>query len=309
MAIGNGSFSGHETFPFRYAWMKKGVDAVAEDPNVFSDDEAMSILGVGKNMVRSIRHWCLATGLLENTKSKGAAKSGLSVSALGKALFGDVGFDPYLEDPATLWILHWQLASDSTLATTWYWAFGHVHEPEFTKDALLSSLKVWIQTQGLKAASDGTLERDVDCFLRTYARSRGGSGAVQEDSLDCPLVELGLILPSADHSAFAFVRGDHPTLSDGVLLYAVSVFWSAQAKSREALSLADLAHRPGSPGRVFKLDEDALATRLDRLDKLTGGGMVYDETAGLRQLYLKKEISATRALRLVYRRSPVKAGC
>ena len=51
MEINGGAFSGHETFPFRYSWMKKGVDAVAADPNVFGDDEAMSILRVGKNMV------------------------------------------------------------------------------------------------------------------------------------------------------------------------------------------------------------------------------------------------------------------
>jgi hypothetical protein len=59
------SFSGHETFPFRYAWLKKGVDAVSQDPLVFSDDRAMIKLGVGKNMVRSIRHWCLAARLIE----------------------------------------------------------------------------------------------------------------------------------------------------------------------------------------------------------------------------------------------------
>jgi len=309
MEIGNGSFSGHETFPFRYAWMKKGVDAVAENPNVFGDDEAMSILGVGKNMVRSIRHWCVAAGLLENVKVKGKPRGGLAVSELGRAIFGEGGFDPYLEDPATLWILHWQLASDPLRATTWYWTFGHVHEPEFTKEALISALNDWIQTQRLKPVSRGTLERDVDCFLRTYVRSRSGSGVILEDSLDCPLVELGLILPSPDHSAFAFVRGDHPTLSDAVVVHSVCEFASRQARSREALPLADLAHRPGSPGRVFKLDEDTLATRLDRLDKLTGGAMVYDETAGLRQLYLTKPIPATRALRLVYRRTTVKAGC
>ena len=29
-------FSGHETFPFRYPWLKKGFDAVADDPSVFT---------------------------------------------------------------------------------------------------------------------------------------------------------------------------------------------------------------------------------------------------------------------------------
>ena len=59
------SFAGHETFTLRYGWLKKAVDAVHEDPIVFTRDDALVRLGVGKNMVRSIRHWGLATGILE----------------------------------------------------------------------------------------------------------------------------------------------------------------------------------------------------------------------------------------------------
>ena len=59
------SFSGHETFPFRYTWLKKGVDAVMDDPAVFTSDRSTITLGVGKNMVRSIRHWCNAAGLIQ----------------------------------------------------------------------------------------------------------------------------------------------------------------------------------------------------------------------------------------------------
>src|SRR5205085_5338801 len=105
-AVGNRlSFSGHETFVFRHAWLKKAVDAVAEEPAVFSQDNAIVTLGVGKNMVRSIRHWGLATGMLaEEPKSRGIR---LQVTELGQMLLGQSGFDPYLEDPNTLWLLHW----------------------------------------------------------------------------------------------------------------------------------------------------------------------------------------------------------
>ena len=65
----NPSFSGHQTFPFRYTWLKKGVDAVMDNPNVFTDDDAPVILGVGKNMVSSIRHWCSVSGLIEKRKT------------------------------------------------------------------------------------------------------------------------------------------------------------------------------------------------------------------------------------------------
>ena len=63
------SFAGHETFPFRYTWLKKGVDAVGKDPEVFGREDAMVTFGVGKNMVSSIRHWGLAVGTLDENAS------------------------------------------------------------------------------------------------------------------------------------------------------------------------------------------------------------------------------------------------
>src|SRR3954447_18981402 len=104
------TFSGHETFPFRYPWLKKGYDAVREDVTVFGRDDAITTLGVGKNMVRSIRHWCLAAGLLEEGRGTGENRATtLRPSTLGDWLLHDeTGRDPYLEDPATLWLLHWQ---------------------------------------------------------------------------------------------------------------------------------------------------------------------------------------------------------
>jgi hypothetical protein len=57
-------FSGHETFACRYAWLPKALQAIQSDPRVFADDdEAIVELGVGKNMVRSIRFWVEASGM------------------------------------------------------------------------------------------------------------------------------------------------------------------------------------------------------------------------------------------------------
>ena len=35
------AFARHETFHFRYGWLKKGIDAVAEDPQMFSRADAL----------------------------------------------------------------------------------------------------------------------------------------------------------------------------------------------------------------------------------------------------------------------------
>ncbi len=280
------AFSGHETFPFRYAWLKKGLDAAADDPAVFRRDEALTALGVGKNMVRSIRHWCLAAGVIEEVGGGSRRPSGcFRPTPFGRALLADDGWDPYLEDPATPWLLHWQVASNARRCTTWFWAFSHYHEPEFTRDALFAALLTWAQAAGARRLAANSLRRDIDCFLRTYVPSRQTKVLLLEDTLDCPLVELGLLRATPGRPAFQFNRGAQPHLPDGVFCYAALDFWGRFAGAARTLSLADLARQPGSPGQLFKLDESSLADRCARLERWTGGAVGYDETAGLRQLY------------------------
>ena len=141
--IERGSFAGHETFPLRYAWLRKAVQHVAKTPGIFLEEDAMVHLGVGKNMVRSIRHWGLVCSVIEEVpNTRGRA---LRPTALGRALFDDEGWDPFMEDPATLWLLHYELASVPDQATTWYLVFSHLPQPEFTKAELLTWLLKLVQ--------------------------------------------------------------------------------------------------------------------------------------------------------------------
>ncbi len=290
------SFSGHETFPFRYPWLKKGIDAVREDGDVFLRDDAITTLGVGKNMVRSIRHWCLAAGVLEESRQGG----GLRPTRLGTLVFNDDGLDPYLEDPATLWLLHWQIASNRARSTTWFWTFSHFNEPEFTREALTSALFKWTQTLSGKQVAESSLKRDVEVFLRTYVPSRQSRTEHPEDTLDCPLVELGLIFQPGGGQTFQFRRGAQRGISDAMLLFAVLSFWEAFAPNTETLAIHDLARQPGSPGRLFKIDESSLVERLEGVEQQTSGALSYGETAGLRQLYRRERLDANEVLADAY---------
>lgn len=149
----------------------------------------------------------------------GTRRGGLRPSELGEALFRDDGCDPYLEDPTTLWLVHWAVASNEQRATTWFWGFSYFHEPEFTKETLLSALLNWVSTVGWKRPSPSSLRRDLDCFVRTYLPSRQ-SASVPEDTLDCPLVELNLICETGARHMYRFARGAQPQLPDPVLFYA-----------------------------------------------------------------------------------------
>ncbi len=134
-------FAGHETFTLRYGWLKKAVDATGERQDIFLQDDALVTLGVGKNMVRSIRHWGLVTGILEESQDVSNNRGRyIRPSALGSLLFGPHGLDPYLEETGTLWLIHWQLAGLPDCPTTWFWVFNHLPDAEFTKEKLLSEL-------------------------------------------------------------------------------------------------------------------------------------------------------------------------
>lgn len=89
------SYTGHETFPFRYSWPTKGVRFLELHPDLFARGDAIVVLGVGKNMVGSIRHWCDTLGLIERADRLGQMRP----TPLGQALLGPGGWDPYLQNP------------------------------------------------------------------------------------------------------------------------------------------------------------------------------------------------------------------
>lgn len=288
---GRGSFAGHETFPFRYQWLHKAVREVDRDPEIFLAEDAMVRLGVGKNMVKSIRHWGLVTGILDAVPNpEGGRMPRIKVSDLGRRLLGRGGWDPFLEDPASLWLVHWELCSRPEDATTWYWVFNHLPQPEFTKTELTGWLMALVEERGWSRISEKSLGRDVDCFLRCYVPVKVSRTVSIEDVLDCPLVELGLIREFGGRGSYFLDRADRPTLPDMVFAYALATFLNAYHGSVRTVPLDSLAYAPGGPGRIFSLSEDALLHRLERIDGTTGGSLVYDDTAGLRQVLIKERL-------------------
>jgi hypothetical protein len=298
-------FYGHETFPFRNGWLKKGISALLGTPNFFTQDRAMIVLGVGKNMVRSIRHWGLAARIFEEANGPGS-RGGLRETEFGRRLFLDPGYDSYLEDPATLWLIHWQLASNIRVAAMWYWVFSYWNVVEFTKTALVKEVEAWIIKEGFKAISVNSLRRDADCFVRTYVHSkRNRNEVISEDTLDCPLVDLHLIEELADGKTYRFLRGPQSTLPDEILAFALIEFWNSQGSTASSLAFEKIAFEPGSPGKIFKIDEDSLASRLEKIDIISGGTLAYDETGGLKQIYklVDQEIDPLRFLDSYYLKS------
>lgn len=287
----NPTFAGHQTFALRSGWLKKGMDAIQsgnpEDPEhhpgeFFHRPDALVVLGVGKNMVQSIGHWLTATRMARDT-SKGRGRI-LEPTELGQALFGGPeggGWDPFLEDEATLWLLHWQLASAGSPAFTWVWTFNYLRDYDFTKDQLVDAVTHGAASRIVKVPSRETIDRDVQCMLNCYVEA--GSSSQSEDDLDCPLRGLHLIHLSFGRQ-YRLQAGEKPTLPLEVFCYALTCFWSEFHAASFTLSVRDLTYAEGSPGRVFKLDEDSVFAYLDEVERVSGGALRFEDSALSRQV-------------------------
>lgn len=300
-------FSGHETFPLRYGWLKKVYDAVeatskeSNNRNIFLDEEAIARFGVGKNMVKSMRYWALA-GKVIVAQSRGVFKGPFRTTPDAKAIFANDGWDPYLEEPASLWWLHWQLAASPRPITTAYFVFNHYHSPTFYRDQLRAELQRYCAGIGFADLAPFTLKRDVECFVRTYAARNGES---EEESLESLLAELALIQPMGGRDGFILPRGPKPSLPDAVFFYGLVEF----ARSRHAVrsfNVETIAHDPGSPGRVFLLDEEALVERLSSIEQMSHGSVTWSETAGLRQMFFHQDPTTIDSLSILARAYPTR---
>lgn len=281
------SFSGHETFPLRYGWLKKAFERVAETEHDHNNkslcwgEDAIAKFGVGKNMVASIRHWATNCDIIEESDKEDTVKT----TTLGQKLFGNngiKGIDPYMEHPATLWLIHWKLAAQPK-KTTWFWAFGHYPAVAFSRSQFVQRIGRLAQDRAWPRVSNTTIKNDVACFIRTYAARQPTGRTGHDDALESPLTELGLIKTIGEKDGFRFVRGPKATLTDGMFVYALLDFWSRYSDS-STLSFEALTYEPGGPGRVFALEENDVVDRLTALEDITSGKLRWSEAAGLKQV-------------------------
>lgn len=289
------AFGRHETFPLRFGWLTKGHQAWVENPNIFEQEDATVTLGVGKNMVSAIKYWMLATRIVEHEKTV------LRPSELGSRIFGEEGWDPYLEDDATIWLLHWLLASNATDATTVFWFFNRFHKPEFTSTELQNALKSFVAENLSSRVSESTLKHDIALLTRMYQSTASSKSVPLEESLDSPFVLLGLIRPqpgSKYHESKPEFRSRLPLMA---LAYAVTEMFEHFGGTE--IPVERLMRSNGTlaaPGSVFRLTEECLIAKLEEMIAWQPGAFEIRESAGIHQLYRLIQIAPLEILQRYY---------
>jgi hypothetical protein len=283
------SFAKHESFHIRDGWLRKGLYALQDNPGIFLNSEASTILGLGTNMVRSLRFWMAATGLTEEIREGRCTIQRLTP-------FGATVYkcDKYLEEDGTLWLIHYHLASNPREASTWYWFFNHFDQPTFSKTGFVDALALWIREN---ADLSGThrpqiarrsLERDFECLVKTYLPS--GRERSPEDTIECPLANLELLRIEVDgrDPMYRFLKPDIERIDPLVVLYTMRDWLDQSGRGDQGeLNFAEVLREPVSVGRIFNLDASGLSTLLVRLQEAYPQFRVQRvQTAGLDILQL-----------------------
>ena len=301
-------FSGHETFVCRYAWLPKAAEALqlAENSKIFGDEDgAMVRLGVGKNMVRSVRFWAECSGIIEPLPANG----GYAVASFGQQLLGHDGHDQYLERPVTLWLLHWKISTNPKAPIfQWVQMLNHWHRAEFTEIEALDFLTRKLPNTG-KPLSPRTLDDGLRVFVNSYIPTRGRKGEVAEEHLDSPLVELGLLRRSGERTntktgdrepIYAFAVEDKPAISPELFAYCLNDFWQNEHPNEQTIPFAAVAVGEGSPGQVFKLPEASIRHYLDQIAHSSKSRFSFEESASLQQVTRSSKANGFDFLERVY---------
>ena len=260
-------------------------------------------MGLGKNMVRALRFWVQATGMAE------PEADGLRVSDLGHAILLDTKGDPFLEDVRTLWLLHWKLATHvKEPLFAWDYMLNRWQEPEIWRSRVTRAFRFEAETMGRKL-SRVTIEQHFDVFLHTYIPTRSRKTNVQEDTLDCPLVQIGLLeqigerIPensTKSEPIFAFRREEKPEISPGLFCYCLNDFWEKRHQNEKTMLFKEVAVGHGSPGQIFKLPEAEIRERLDAIAEESEGVFDFEESAASQTVFRPEAPTPEQMLSVIY---------
>ncbi|WP_030230597.1 DUF4007 family protein [Streptomyces sp. NRRL S-350] len=284
------AFGRHRTYPPRQGWLLKVHTAVQDDPLVFRHPDAPVVLGVGSSMVASMRFWAGAFGLVEEDAAGGGA---VTPTARGRWLLDEAGADPYLEDPASLWLLHWWLLSGTPCSVpAWYYLFARAGLSTFTRAELRTHIRRAAERTGWKAPPDDTVGRDIACIATMYVpqvASADQPRAGLEDVLTNPFRDLDLLSTAApgehhcgDRShVLSLNRGAGRLAPAAVLAYACLDHAARhRASAPGSIAVSRLANEPGSPGRVLLIDTRSLHSALERAARRHPALSVVESAAG-----------------------------
>lgn len=268
------TFSGHDSFPCRNFWLKKGYDYVRSGKN-FSDEDSVIELGVGKNMVSAIKFWMKSFGILDSSGE---------LTPLADFIFRDSdGVDQYLEDDVTLWLLHFHLVKEGN-ASIYSLIFNRLRKEriEFSKEIFIQHV---LRNYG--AYNENSLGTDFNVFTRMYLKNATRSKD-REDNLSELLSELNLLdsYRSEKREFYTIENQDREEIPDELILYSIL---NSEGLDM-SVNLKSLETDFNSVGNIFALNRHGLFTKIQSLVEKFDF-LVFNDQAGIKELQFKSKPS------------------
>ncbi|MCY4561535.1 MAG: DUF4007 family protein [Flavobacteriaceae bacterium] len=273
-SIKNFTFSGHNSFQCRQLWLKKGYDYIIEE-NSFTDEKAVVKLGVGKNMVSAIRFWLKAFNVIDGKDNP---------TEFGFRLFDhDDGYDPFLEDEASLWLLHYQLIKNE-MASIYSIIFNNFRKEKllFDKEIFINYLKRIQDVNPELSFNENTVNKDFNVFVNMY---KGDSSEI-EDSFSGILSELDLLttIGKGKEEKLQIENNLRNNLPDAIVLFIIL----DNPNYGNPISLNALEFDKNGPASIFALNRTGLLNKItDFMSNYKN--ITFTDHAGIKELQFKNK--------------------
>lgn len=262
----------HESFSIREGWIAKGIKNVKEYGNVFALQNTTDILGIGTNMVKSLKYWMTATKLIEEKNRK------IMLSDFGSIINE---YDPYLEDIFSWWLIHINMITNVDDAYIYNLFFNKCNIKTFTKRELYEKLYALLINEKL-TFNENILQDEVNMIIKTYTIDEKIDNP--ENNFICPLSELNL-LKKVDRDTYEKNRPEIRNLPFWVVYYIICLLLD----DRDNISIDELLKEENSPAKLLNMDKNLINEYLDEMKK--NDLIIINRTAGLNMVYLKKKLS------------------
>lgn len=271
----------HETFSIRDGWLEKAINLLEDNPNLFAKDNGQQILGIGTNMVKSLRYWTDACGLIKFKQG-----TGYSYRELGEFLKKN---DPYLNDKNSWWLIHMFLVSNDDEAPVFN-CFFNMNLNKFDKEQLFTQIKSKLEEEYTLGA-DSSLEADCNMLIKTYFSDDISN---PEDNMTCPFSKLGL-LSTNDKKIYTKSQPKYMDIDYKIIFYCMlkSIERKEEDEKKkgnvyklDSFNLEDLFSWKNNPLRIFNISKSSMFQYLDEMKK--NGLISLIKTAGLNTITINE---------------------
>ncbi|AXI39760.1 DUF4007 domain-containing protein [Bacillaceae bacterium ZC4] len=249
------AYGQHQSFYLRDRWLSKGLKHLLEDERFFYDKESFEKIGLGKNMLQSLRFWIVATRVVEEKFNK-QQKKVHHLTPLGEIIYK---FDRFVQFGETAAILHYEIAKEKEPATAWYWFFNVFPQHSISKDELLQLFIQWVNNEEDREVSEKSLKRDIECLIKLY--TAGHSAFDPEEVVQSPLYKIGIV----EEKNNVIYKKDAKVENIGLMPLMYSLLDYKDRKGIDTVAVDEIVNEKGLWGKIFNMDRASIVNALELL--------------------------------------------